>query len=58
MLVADVAIKTGIGPADLLAAPPEVFEAIVIRLNDQAEAEQRQHKKEELRSRLRKSAGR
>jgi len=41
MLVAQVAVATGIGPNDLLQAPPEVFSAIVKVLNDRAKQAKR-----------------
>jgi hypothetical protein len=37
MLVARVSVATGISPNELLAAPPEVFRAIIKVLNDQAD---------------------
>ena len=43
-------MATSIGPADLLAAPPEVFDAIVDVLEKKARAE----KAEELKARLRR----
>ena len=57
-LVADVSIATGIGPNDLLSAPPEVFDAIVALLEERAEQENRQARTEQLRSRLNSAVGR
>ena len=34
MLVAQVAVETGIGPNDLLACPPDVFRAILKVVNE------------------------
>lgn len=36
MLVAQVAVATGIAPNDLLETPPDVFYAIVATLKEQA----------------------
>jgi hypothetical protein len=37
VLVAEVAVETGISPVDLLDAPPEVFWAMVAVLRERAE---------------------
>lgn len=39
MLVAQVAVATGISPTDLLETPPEVFRAIVNVLNERTKAQ-------------------
>ena len=49
--VAQISLATGIGPADLLAAPPEVYAAIVQILDEQS----RQARRNDLRERLRAS---
>jgi hypothetical protein len=46
-------MATKIGPSDLLAAPPQVFEAILELLHEQRQAE----RQEALKSRLKKSGG-
>lgn len=45
MLVAQVAVATGIAPNDLLDAPPEVFRAIVKVLHDRGKAQQKQRRR-------------
>ena len=45
MLVAQVAVATGIAPNDLLDAPPDVFRGIVKVLNDKAERNKRANKR-------------
>lgn len=37
MLVARIAVATGISPNELLASPPEIFRAIIKVLNEQAD---------------------
>jgi hypothetical protein len=45
LLVAQVAVATSISPVDLLECPPEVFNAMVVVLKDQArEAEKAQRR--------------
>lgn len=41
MLVAKVAVATGISPNELLDAPPEIFAAILKVLNDRAKQSKR-----------------
>jgi len=45
MLVAQVAVATGIAPNDLMDAPPEVFRAMVKLLSDRAKAQQKAAKR-------------
>jgi len=45
LLVAQVAVATSISPVDLLECPPEIFNAMVVVLKDQArEAEKAQRR--------------
>jgi hypothetical protein len=45
LLVAQVAVATSISPIDLLECPPEIFNAMVVVLKDQArEAEKAQRR--------------
>lgn len=57
-LVAQVAVATQIGPCDLLAAPPAVFDAIVEILREQSEEQEKQARETRLKDRLRKQMGR
>jgi len=41
MLVAQVAVATGISPNELLDAPPDVFRAIIKVLNDRAKQQRK-----------------
>lgn len=52
-LVARMALATEIGPADLLAAPPEVFARMVDLVRERQKAEQEQKLRDRLRSKLR-----
>jgi hypothetical protein len=45
LLVAQVAVATSISPIDLLECPPEIFNAMIVVLKDQArEAEKAQRR--------------
>jgi len=45
LLVAQVAVATSISPVDLLECPPEIFNAMIVVLKDQArEAEKAQRR--------------
>jgi hypothetical protein len=45
MLVAELAVETGIAPNDLLDAPPDVFRAILQVVNDKRKAHNREAKR-------------
>jgi hypothetical protein len=45
MLVAQVAVATGIAPNDLMDAPPDVFRAILKVLNDRSEQQRKAAKR-------------
>ncbi len=45
MLVAQVAVATGIAPNDLMDTPPDVFRAMLQVLNDRAEAQRKAAKR-------------
>lgn len=57
-LVAQVSVATQIGPTDLLAAPPAVFDAIVDLLREQSEEQEKQQRESRLKDKLRKQMGR
>lgn len=45
MLVAQVAVATGIAPNDLLDTPPDVFRALLHVLNERTKAQNKANKK-------------
>ncbi len=50
-MIARLAVKTGIGPADLLAAPPEVVEEMIAVLNRQDREERARRFRDSFRGR-------
>lgn len=50
--MAQVAYATGIGPSDLLAAPAEVFDALVDLLNEQERKERNEGLMSDLKQRM------
>jgi hypothetical protein len=58
LAVADIALASGQPIGDILAAPLDVVEALVLRLRERKEEQEKHDRQARLRQRLNKQAGR